>query len=387
MRIQFTVFLMALLPLSAADVQSALLNVQNTGYVKNMEGSDFSTRTPRTLFGNVLLGTIDFAQQQNTLQLGAIGIIPFNEPYLIWGDYHGGKRFDESKGRSATEKTEYDRPVQLIQPFVSYRFEGKHNDFVFGSFRSEHPWHELIKYDVYEFLRPAETGFQLLYNKHPELYQELYINWELTNQPDQKENFHVGSISSWKPGASSVSAQIFYLHRGGGEYPQEPIVSENISAALPVQLGMALPFSFVTRIAVESVPLYTLDEPDREDKSTWNNGKGVLNSLVLENRHHTIKTGYWTGEKVYAEEGLPFSKASRFAYIDYELKTKLGETTELLIRFSGGAFGDSLSKSFVDQKMILRWRGNLTLFQQKNAVTTQKLDNTAAAEDDTLPQE
>lgn len=371
----FTTLLTAQEESYETDLQfdSASLHIENLGYAKNMEGSNFAVRTPRTLFGDLLTLTLDLESGKSLFRLGGVGVKTFNEPYLKWGDYHGGNHFDSSAGRGPNEQTEYDRDVPLLQPFIQYRYRGKYNDFIFGNLEKDHPFHELIKYDVYEFLRPAETGFQLLFDKSDRFYEEFYINWELANKEDQKENFHVGSITTYKFHASSISAQAFYLHRGGGEYPQTPMVSENINVAAPIQLGTFLPGSFFRRFAIESTPMYTLDEPDRDDKGTWRNGKGAMHSLILEANHHTWKLGYWKGTDIYAEEGIPFSRSEQFLYLDYLMNFSLDRNVDLVIRFHGGAFGEDFSDSFNDQKLYVKWRGNL-VFYKKNEEKQENID-------------
>jgi hypothetical protein len=136
----------------------------------------------------------------------------------------------------------------------------------------------VIRLDVYEFLRPTEKGFQVLYDNHA-LSQDLFLNWRERNTPDKHERFNLGSMSELKWNSGSAALQFLYVHRGGTEYPQEPIVFENLSAAVVLDQSIVFEQSAIRRAGIELVPLFTSDVPPDTPPAKRANGHGLKDTF------------------------------------------------------------------------------------------------------------
>lgn len=321
----------------------------------NLEGTRYDVRNARTFFGDVVDLKLRYRIGEHAgIRAGVVAILPFAEDQfdLRWGDYY----------RDFKPGDHSDRTVNLLQPFLQLSYGDDDFRLVFGDLETPHDHHPLIEYDVYEFLRPAEKGLQVIYDS-PSFQQDLYINWREKNIPDNHERFNIGSISRLKWEDGSLGLQILYVHRGGVEFAQDPVVFENISAAVVLDHSLPLDTSYLDRAGIEIVPLYTSDlAPVTESQQSRVDGFGALGSLYLTSGAWRLKAGYWAGsDKVYAEEGLPFARQERFAYAELLLNKKLRYDISVELRLTGGVFGKDLDASFFDQKLVVAWRGDFGL--------------------------
>ncbi len=315
----------------------------------NLEGSDYAVRTSRTLFGDIVDARLRYRIGDNaSVRAGVVAILPMSEDDfdLRWGDYYRDFRpGDHSLMR-----------VHLIQPYLQLRYEREHFALVLGDLDTPHAYHVLLVYDVYEFLRPTEKGLQILYRNHL-VSEDLFINWRELNAPGRHERFDLGSTTTLAWPGGSASMQVLYAHRGGVEFPQDPVEFENISAAAAVSQSIRIERGPIDRIGVEIVPLYTVDLPPTAPAGARTKGLGALRSGYADRGEWRFKGGYWTGsDRVYAEEGFPFSKTGRFAYGQVSVRKKLSHNLRAELVLTAGVSEHTWKGTFFDQKIIVAWR-------------------------------
>lgn len=318
----------------------------------NLEGSNLKFRNTRTFFGDIVEARLSYKLGDNAkIRAGVTGILPFSEFDLRWGDYYR----DFQAGDHSNKR------VDLVQPYLQLRYDYQNFGFIFGDLETPHDFHKLLVYDVYEFLRPTEKGLQILY-ENAYMYQDLFINWREKNTPGNHERFNIGSISKLKWQNGSLAFQALYVHRGGHEFPQKPIVFENISAALVFDHSIPVKKFFIDRIGIELASLYTNDLPPGDDSTVRVDGFGALGSFYLTSGDWRLKSGYWRGtDDVLAEEGIPFSQKERFVYSELTFNKRLKNDVNLQFLITVGKFGRDLKEIFFDQKLVVSWRHDFGL--------------------------
>lgn len=331
------------------------LEIGQKFFFYNLEGSTYSVRNARTLFGDVVDAKLRYRIGRSAnIRAGAVAILPFAEDNfdLRWGDYYR----DYQPGDHSNLK------VNLLQPFLQLSVDYENFRFNFGDLETPHDYHLLVEYDVYEFLRPAEKGLQIFF-KSENFYQDLYVNWREKNTPGNHERFNLGSISKLSWAGGSLALQLLYVHRGGVEYSQDPVVFENIAAALVLDHSYPVDNAIIDRAGIEIVPLFTNDlAPVPGSQQSRTNGFGALGSIYVTSGHWRLNAGYWAGsDKVYAEEGLPFSRQERFVYTQLLFGKKLKYNIEVQIKLAAGVFGKDLDSGFIDQKLVVTWRHDFGL--------------------------
>ena len=323
-------------------------------FLYNLEGSNYKVRNARTFFGEILEAKLSYKLGENArIKGGLVFILPFgeNDFDLRWGDYY----------RDFREGDHSKKKVNLVQPYIQLRYDYQNFGFIFGDLETPHDFHKLIEYDVYEFLRPTEKGVQILYDNHL-ISQDLFINWREKNTPDKHERFNIGSISKLKWKEGSLALQVLYVHRGGVEFPQDPVVFENISAALVFDHSTPFKWSFIDRVGIELVSLYTNDLPVGDGSRSRVDGFGALGSLYVTSGNWLLKSGYWMGtDNVLAEEGIPFSREERFVYSELIFNKELKYNISARVLLTGGLFGRNLKDAFFDQKLVISWRHDFGL--------------------------
>ncbi len=298
--------------------------LNNYSLFYNFEYKDNPYYDGRTFFGDTMEGFFSFSvNKQVTADVGVI----------LWRFYGGDRE---------------------LLPYFSISFTPKPwFTFVFGNIKRFHGLHRSIFFDTFYYDRPAERGFQLLFNGK-RTRGDIWINWQREMRVLVQEKFDVGAVFSYDLDPLSFDFQYHYIHYGG-EY-LEHHAGPRDETALMGRLNFATPQTSIGRLKLSLAFFRTYYIPDR-----WLNeilkGKGWEARLSWENRIINTSISYWKGEGFYHEDGDPLYQGKELLVIGLEKAVKLKDFQFRLILTSGWVEGVWVPY----QKIEVRWSHSFAL--------------------------
>jgi hypothetical protein len=135
------------------------------------------------------------------------------------------------------------------------------------------------------------------------LQNEMWLNWQRLNTPDQRERFDAGAAATIPvAGILSVPVQFHLVHEGGQLHASGP-VADSLGLGTGVTLAWAVGQSTV--VSLDVLGLASRYVPDRERQETSRSGAAVFTRAALVHgpwRGHLI---LWRGDDFVKAEGDP----------------------------------------------------------------------------------
>lgn len=298
--------------------------LKNYSLFYNFEYKDNPFYDGRTFFGDTMEGYFTFPINQKVK--ADIGVI-------LWRFYGGDRE---------------------LLPYFSISFTPRPwFTFVFGNLKRFHGLHRAIFFDTFYYDRPAERGFQLLFNSK-RLKGDVWINWQREMRVLVQEKFDVGAVFRYKIAPLSLDLQYHYIHYGG-EY-LEHHVGPRDETAIMAKLNFLTPETSLGKLEFSIAMFRSYYIPDRWLSEIFK-GKGWEAKLFWKNRIINTFLSYWKGDGFYHEDGDPLYQGKELLVIGLEKPVKLKDFRFRLILTTGWVEGIWVPY----QKIEIRWSHSFSL--------------------------
>ncbi len=237
----------------------------------------------RTFFGDWLQGFFSFRINPKVkVEAGA----------LLWRFYGGNRQ---------------------VLPYLAAVFSPSQKlSFRFGNLRKFHGLHRALYFDTLHYERPAERGFQIIYDgRH--IKGEAWINWQREMRKLVQEKFDVGAKLHAEGGWLFADLHYHYVHFGG-EYLEHHVGPQDDMAFMG-RGGLKFSTPLGTgKISAAYFRSYFI--PDRWEPLRLN-GRGTEAAFSLSGRYGEFFVSRWWGKDFYHQDGDPLYQGQALTWLGY----------------------------------------------------------------------